>query len=122
MDEVETIERMVLILDATVHVRAASLAGVTLDHRGGIDDLELVAVLEHGDVLTRHHRDDREGRALRLPALGAAAGVVVRDVALDADLDRVVRAFADQRAAGKAAAALFDAVVDRGMECNSHGS
>src|SRR5689334_10308852 len=120
MDEVEAVERMVLVLDAAEHVRPAGLAGVTLDHGRGVDDLELVAVLENSEILARDHSDDREGRALRLPAFGAAAGVVVRDVALDADLDRMVRAFADQRAAGKAAAALFDAVVDRGMECNSH--
>ncbi|MGY2937764.1 hypothetical protein ACVWZ6_007366 [Bradyrhizobium sp. GM6.1] len=46
----------------------------------------------------------------------------MRDVALDGDLDLMVLAFACERAAGEAAAALFDAVIDRGMECNSHGS
>src|SRR5262245_22286491 len=120
MDEVEAVERMALVLDAAVHVGAAGLAGVALDHRRGIDDLELVAVLEHGDVLARHHGHDREHRALRFPALGAAAGVVVRHVALDADFDLVIPAFADQRATCKAAAALLDALIDRGMECNSH--
>jgi hypothetical protein len=48
--------------------------------------------------------------------------MVVDDIALDADLHRVVRAFADQRAAGKAAGALLDAVVNRWVELDSHGS
>src|SRR5262249_883546 len=54
-------------------------------------------------------------------ALGAAAGVIVGDVALDGDLDRLVLAFADQGAAGKAARAFLDAAVDRWMELNGHG-
>src|SRR5579871_1501877 len=96
MDEVEAVERMAGVLDAAVHMRAASLAGVALDHSGGVDDLQLVAVLQHRNVLPWHDGDDGEVCALRLPALGAAAGVVMGDVALDANLDGVVGAFADQ--------------------------
>ena len=121
MDEIETVERMAFVLDAAVHMRAASLAGVTLDRRRGVDDLELVAVFEHGDVVAGDHGDDRKGGALGLPAFGAAAGVVVGDIALDADLDRPVLAFADQRAAGKAAGAFFDAAINRWVDMNSHG-
>src|SRR5262245_25121614 len=116
MNEVETVEWMTLVLDAAVHVGAAALAGVALDHCRGIDDLQLVAVLEHRHVLTGHNRDDRERRAGRLPALGAAAGVVVGDVAVDADLDRLVLAFADEGTAGEIAGALLHAAVDGWME------
>src|SRR5262249_55931724 len=101
VDEVEAVEGMALVLDPAVHMRAAGLAGVPLDHRRRIDDMQLVAVLEYGDVLPWHDGDDRERRTRRLPALGAAAGMIVGDVALDADLDRVVLAFADQRSAGE---------------------
>ncbi len=65
--------------------------------------LQLVAVLENGDVFARYDRDHRKGGSLRLPAFGAAAGVVVGDVALDTDLDRPVLAFADQGSAGETA-------------------
>src|SRR5271168_2328483 len=99
MNEVEAVERMPLVFDAAIHVRAAHLAGMPLDGLRGIDDVKLVAVLEHGHVLARYNGNDRENSALRFPALGAAAGVVVRDVALDADLDRLVLAFADEHTA-----------------------
>src|SRR5581483_6173427 len=103
VNEVQSVERMSLVLDAAIHMRAARLAGVALDGLRGVDDMKLVAVFEHGHGVARHHGDDRERRAVRLPALGAAAGMVMRDVALDADLDRLVLAFADQRSAGKIA-------------------
>src|SRR5262249_34258855 len=102
-------------------MRAAALAGIALDHRRGIDDRKLVAVFEHSDVLPRDNRDHGEDRPFGLPALGAAAGVIVGDIALDADLDRPVLAFADQGAAGKAARALLYAAIDRWMELNGHG-
>src|SRR5215475_15450417 len=113
---------MVLVLDAAVHMRAAGLAGVALDHGRRIDDLQLIAIFEHGQVLTWHDRDHRENGARRLPAFGATAGMVVGDVALDADLDRLVLAFADQRPAGKAAGAFLYTAVNRWVELNSHGS
>ena len=81
MDEVQAVEGVGLVLDAAVHVGAAALAGVALDGGRGVDDLQLVAVLGHRDVVARHNGDDREHRAFRLPALGAAAGMVVGDVA-----------------------------------------
>src|ERR1700694_6188592 len=121
MDEVEAVERMRLVLDAPVHMGAADLAGVPLDCRRGVDDLKLVAVLKHAHAVAWHHRDHREDRPFRFPAFGAAAGMVVGDIALDADLDRLaVLAFADQGSSGKAARNLLDAAVDRWMEMNSH--
>src|SRR5215211_338257 len=113
---------MPLVLDASVHVRAAAPAGVSLDRRRGIDDLQLVAVLEHRHVFARHNGNHREGRPVGFPAFGAAAGVIVGDIALDADLDRPVLAFAYQGAATKAARALLYAVVNRWVDMNGHGS
>src|SRR5271167_2916519 len=103
MNEVEAVERVPLVFDAAIHVCAARLAGVPLDGLRGVDDVKLVTVLQHGDILTRHHGDDRKNSALRFPALGTAASVIVRDVTLDADLDRLVFAFADEHPAGKVA-------------------
>src|ERR1700739_3702670 len=122
MDEIQTIERMVLVLDATVHMRAADLAGVPLDSLRGIDDVKLVAVFQNGHVISRNHGNHREDRAGWFPALGAATGVIVGDVALDADLDRLVLAFADQRAAGKIARTFLNSIVNRWMDVNSHRS
>ncbi len=62
-----------------------------LDEVNRIDDCELVTVFEDLDIVTRRHGDDRENRTVRLPALGAAAGMVISNVALDADFDRIAR-------------------------------
>src|SRR5882757_628796 len=122
MDEVKAVEGMRLVLDAAVHMRAAGLAGVSLDRRRGVDDLQLVAVFEHRHIFARHNGDHREDRPVGLPAFGAAAGMIVRDIALDADLDRPVLAFADQGAAAKAARAFLYATVNRWVDMNGHGS
>src|SRR6202012_707635 len=121
MDEVEAVERMPLIFDPAVHMRAADLAGMTLDRRRCVDDLQLVTVFENRHVVARNHRDNRKGCPFRLPAFGAAAGVIIGDVPLDADLARPVRTFAYQRATGKTAGALLYSIVNRWVDMNSHG-
>src|SRR5690349_17159591 len=121
MNEIETVEWVPLVFDAPVHVSAANLAGVPLNDGGGIDDLELVAVFENGDVFARHDGNHREGGPLRLPAFGAAASMIVSDVTFDADLYRPVLAFANQRAAGESARALPYSAIDGWMEMNCHG-
>ena len=83
MHEVEALERMVLD-DATVHVGAAILAGVALDRRRLVDDVQLLLMRGDRQFGDRHDADDRKQGAVRLPALRAAAGMVVRDVAGDA--------------------------------------
>src|SRR6202048_2250637 len=112
MDEVETIERMPLVLDAAVHMRPAILAGVALDRRRRVDNLQLVAVFENRHAVARDNSDDRKGGALRLPAFGAAAGMIVGDIALDANLYRPVLALTDKRAAGKATRSFLYSVVN----------
>src|ERR1700738_3256150 len=116
MDEVKPVERMRLVLDAAVHMRAATLAGVPLNRRRGIDDVKLVAIFEHRHIVARNDGDDGKGRPVGLPAFGAAAGVIVGD----ADLDRLVLAFADKSSTGKAARTFLDSVVNRRMDVNSH--
>src|SRR4029450_11174635 len=109
------------VLDPAVHMRAAGLAGIALDRRRRVDYLQLVAVLRHLHIVARDHGDDGEGRPCGLPALGAAAGVVVGHIALDGDLDRPVRAFADKGAAGETAGPLLYAAINRWMDMSSHG-
>ena len=101
MHEVEPVERMLGVFDPPVHVHPATLAGIALDGGARIDDGEFVAVLGHRQVGARHHGDDGECRAGRLPALRAAAGMVVGDLPLDRDFHRRLRASAHQRAAGE---------------------
>ncbi len=62
---------------------------MALDEGGRIDDCERVAVFDDLDIVGRDDGDDREDGTIRLPALCAAAGVVVGDVALDADCDGI---------------------------------
>ena len=57
MDKVESIKRMLGVLDAAVHVHAALAAGVTLDGGIGVDDLELVGVPGDLQLVARHHGD-----------------------------------------------------------------
>jgi hypothetical protein len=47
--------------------------------------------------------------------------VVVGHIALDGDLDRLVRALADKGSAGETAGPLLYAAIDRWMDMNSHG-
>src|SRR6516165_8539339 len=120
MHEVQAVERMALVLNAPIHVRAAALASVALDHGRRIDDRQLVAVFEDRKVVAGNDSDHREHRSLRFPALGAAAGMIVGDIALDADLDRPILAFADECAAGKAAGALLHSTINRWVDMSSH--
>src|SRR5215831_1112842 len=75
MDKIEPVERMLCVLDAAIHVHPAIFAGVTLDGRIGIHDLELVGVLGNTQLVARHNRDLREHCARGLPAFGASATV-----------------------------------------------
>ena len=52
--------------------------------------------------------------------LRAAAGVIVRDVALDRDGDGLLRAVAGERAALEFLVARLDALVDRWMQLDGH--
>jgi hypothetical protein len=96
MNEGQSLERM-LSLHWPIHVHAALVARVTKDGRGRIDDNKLVPILKHFHVLCWHDCDDRKIGACRLPAFGAAAYVIMRNVMLDVELYRILGARANQR-------------------------
>lgn len=119
MDKVQTLEGVVL-LNATEKVDAAVLAGIAQDGGLLVDDGKLGLVGGHGDGVPGHHSDHGEKGALGLPALGAAAGVVVCDIAAQSDLDLVGGAVAVELTTGEAAGAGSDAVVDKRVQRGSH--
>src|SRR5437870_12674842 len=86
-----------------------------LDRRLGIGDRQLVAVRLDAEVVARYDGDLREQRPFRLPALGAAAHVIVRALPLDRYLDPVLRAVAIKRPACKVLRRGFQPAVDRWM-------
>src|SRR5580658_6728101 len=73
MDEIQTIEWMLVILDAAVHVNATSLASVALNRGLGIHHRQLVGILSDAQFVARYHSDHRKQRILGLPALSATA-------------------------------------------------
>src|SRR5271156_3562410 len=103
---------MLGVFDTAEHVGAAGLTYMTLDGLGRIEHAELVAVLRDLDLVFRHDRDHREQYALRSPAQGAAADMVVRDLRADRYLDGLIRALAGQGASREVLRSLLDAVVD----------
>jgi hypothetical protein len=60
---------------------------MALDRRVGIDDLQLLFVGGDLDLVARDDGDLREQGAFRLPALAAAAGMVVRGLRADRHFD-----------------------------------
>src|SRR5688572_7998146 len=109
------------VLDASVHVDTAAAAGMALDGGAGVDDVELLPVGRDAQVVPGDHGHDGEQRTGGLPALGAAAGMVVRDVALDADGHRLAGAVTGERAALELLVARLDALVYRRMQLDRHG-
>ena len=116
MDEVETMERVILVLDPAVHVHATLGARIALDCCLLVDDLQLVLVGRHRQLVARDHAYDRECRTFRLPALGAAAGVVVGDLRVDLDLHLVTGAPAFEGPARESRGPLGNAFVHGGMD------
>lgn len=119
VDEVQALEGVVL-LDAAEHVNTAVAAGVSLDGSILVDDGELVTIGSDLDLVAGDDGNDGEESALRLPALGASAGVVVQDLAVEGDLDGVGRALAANLSAGEVVGALCEAVLEAGVEVVRH--
>lgn len=86
MHKVEALEG-VLLLDATKEVHATLLAGMALNGGGLVDHGELGLVGGHRELVLGNDAHDTEKGALGLPALGAAAGMVVQDVGAEGDFD-----------------------------------
>src|SRR2546423_12937731 len=108
------------VLDAAIHMDAASTARVTLNGGVRVDDVELRGIVSDAEIVPGHHGDHGKHCAGRFPALGAAAGVVVRHVALDRDGDRICGALARERAALELLGTGLDALVDRWMKLDCH--
>jgi hypothetical protein len=61
-----------------MHMRAAVHAGMTQDKGIFVHDRELVLISQNSDFVGWHHCHDGKDGTVRLPALGATAGVIVR--------------------------------------------
>src|SRR5258707_612519 len=106
---------MRLVLDASVHVYAAGRTGVALDPRLLVHDPQLVTVRGHCDLVPRGHADEREQRALGLPALAAAADVIECRVVRNANAHWVVRTPARENATGETSLTRNHPLIDSGM-------
>jgi hypothetical protein len=100
MDEIQPEKWMILVFDSAVHVNATPGAGVALNGRGCIHDRQPIFVGGDANLVTRHHRDLREHRALGFPALGTATDVIMCTLRADRYLDGILIALAHQRRAG----------------------
>src|SRR3954451_15954344 len=114
MNEIKPVEGMVIVFDPAVHVDAASRASVPVDGLSGVDNLQLLAVLDDADARTRHDSYHGEGGPLGLPAARAAADVIMGALARDFHLDLIARTFADQRSAGKVRGCRLQTLIDEG--------
>ena len=94
MDEIQSVEWMLVVFDPAIHVNAAIFTGVSLDGGLRIDDGEFVTIGSYSHFVTRDDRDLGKQRAGRFPTLGAAADVVVGALAADDDRDPLIGAVA----------------------------
>src|SRR3954447_9965906 len=115
MDKIDAIQRMRFVLDAAVHMHAASFACVALNRRLLIDDRELVAVCLDAQVVTRYHSNLRKKRSFGFPALGASADMIMRRLALYRYRDLLVAAMASKRSARKVCGRRLQPVIDAWM-------
>src|SRR5579863_947873 len=107
---------MVLVLDAAVHMGATGTAGITLDGRLLVDDLQLVAIRADAQLIAADDGYDREQRALGLPALGAAAHVIEGGVALERYGHRRGAAQTGERPSREIRLAGLHTIVDSRMD------
>jgi hypothetical protein len=121
MDEVKSVERMVLVLDSAIHMNAAARAGVPLDRGPRIHSLQLVRVLRDLQVVSRDDRDDGKLRSGRFPALRAPTRMIIGDRAFNFDFYRILRAFADECPAVEIGHTRFYSGIHRRMDVNGFG-
>jgi hypothetical protein len=119
VDKVKTLEG-VLLLDAAEHVNTTVAASVSLNSSALVNDGELVSVGGDLNLVAGDDSDDREESTLRLPALGAATGVVVSNLTAEGDLDGVGGALAANLSAGEVVGALGEAVLEARVEVVRH--
>lgn len=120
MHKVQALERVIVLLNAAEHVRAAGAASVALNCGVCVDDAQLVGVGGHLDGVFGDDSDDGEECARGFPALGAATGMIVGDVALEVYDHFVLGAAAVEVSSRELGVALSDAFVDGRVEGESH--
>jgi hypothetical protein len=118
--KVETLERMIL-LDTPEEMHSTVLAGVALNGSFLVHNRKLRGICCHRDGVSRYNTNNGEERTGWLPALRAATGVVVGNIAIQSDLDPVGGAAAAEFPTGEGTGARRDAVVNQRMERGCHG-
>jgi len=104
-------------------MNTALFTSMTLDRGVFVEDVKLVGVGCHFEIRDWDDGDDGEEGASWFPALRAATGVVVEDIARNSDfyLLCLLWAVTVQFSTGEVRVAFCDAVVDQGMERGCHG-
>jgi len=116
MDEVKSIERVLLILDAPKHMGSAFTASMSLDGGLLVNDVQLFRVSQNVDLVARDDRDKCKSGTLRFPALGTTAGVVVQCLGSDSYFYFIAGTEALEYAAGKARLFGGNTVVHRRVD------
>jgi hypothetical protein len=99
--EVQPVERVILVLDTPVQMRAALGASMALNGRVLVHNGEFIRVRGDADFFPWDDRNNSECRTCRFPAFAAATGVVVQRLSIDGDLNLIGRAQALQCTAGE---------------------
>lgn len=94
MHEVEAMKWMRRIFNAAIHVSTALPASVTTDRGTLINHPQFVTVGGDFQFVARNNRNNGEHRTIRLPALGAAARMVVSCLRSQLNDNRLVGAVA----------------------------
>jgi len=105
MNEIQAVESMRLF-DPTIHMDITFPARMPLDDSSRIDDCKLRLVRPDGQIVAGNDTDDGEESSGGLPALGAAAGMIVGDVALKAHHNLVRGTATVQSTAGEIGVSL----------------
>lgn len=103
---------MALILDSAEHMNATVSARVVLDGSRFVDDLQLVAICGHANVVPGHDCNHGKQSTFGLPALAATAGVIVCASRSHGNLNLVCIAATVQGSTREIIATGMDAVVD----------
>jgi hypothetical protein len=115
VDKVQTV-KSVRLLNSTVHVDSAFAACLSQNDGCGIDDLKLRFVCLDSQVVAGNNADHGEERAGGLPALRAAACMVVGNVALETDDDFIRGAATKQIASREVRVPFGDTIVDERVD------
>src|ERR1700730_11098591 len=120
MEEVESVQRVAGVVDASVHMHAAFLARVSLDCRVRVHDLQLVFICGYAEIGAWSDRNLREQRVSRFPALRAATNVVKGSLALNRHGHLLVGTLAGQRTTSEVCSGCFETLIDTWVNGSCH--